>query len=289
MNPAPSVIIFTVLSGIGFAYLAALGSVLSPVGWAAFWQWGLGFGLAVVGLVSAAFHLGNPQRALLAFTQWRSSWLSREAWASVTALVLLAPVALSDWLELGWPRGLGLLGAVACLATIVATSMIYTQIKAVPRWHHASVPFVFLAFAASGGAMLSGQRGASLVFLVCLGVALFWHWMAGDRAFEKAGSNRGTATGLGGLGAVSVFEWPHTGSNYLLKEMIHVVGRRHARKLRVIAFSCSVLVPMVVLGLASGLLAFTIALTVHLVGAFAQRWLFFAQAEHVVGLYYGKR
>lgn len=137
--------------------------------------------------------------------------------------------------------------------------------------------------------MLSGQRAASLVFLVCLGVALFWHWMVGDRAFEKAGSNRGTATGLGGLGAVSVFEWPHTGSNYLLKEMIHVVGRRHARKLRVIAFSCSVLVPMAVLGLASGLPAFTIALIVHLVGAFAQRWLFFAQAEHVVGLYYGKR
>jgi DMSO reductase anchor subunit len=27
----------------------------------------------------------------------------------------------------------------------------------------------------------------------------------------------------------------------------------------------------------------------HLIGAFAARWLFFAQAEHVVGLYYGKR
>jgi DMSO reductase anchor subunit len=27
----------------------------------------------------------------------------------------------------------------------------------------------------------------------------------------------------------------------------------------------------------------------HVVGIFASRWLFFAQAEHVVGLYYGKR
>jgi DMSO reductase anchor subunit len=27
----------------------------------------------------------------------------------------------------------------------------------------------------------------------------------------------------------------------------------------------------------------------HTTGTFAQRWLFFAEAEHVVGLYYGKR
>jgi len=29
-----------------------------------------------------------------------------------------------------------------------------------------------------------------------------------------------------------------------------------------------------------------LALILHLGGAFASRWLFFAEAEHVVGLYY---
>jgi DMSO reductase anchor subunit len=32
-----------------------------------------------------------------------------------------------------------------------------------------------------------------------------------------------------------------------------------------------------------------LALCAHLIGAFAARWLFFAEAEHVVGLYYGRR
>jgi DMSO reductase anchor subunit len=32
-----------------------------------------------------------------------------------------------------------------------------------------------------------------------------------------------------------------------------------------------------------------LAAVVHLAGALAARWLFFAEAEHVVGLYYGAR
>lgn len=289
MNPAPSVIIFTVLSGLGFGYLAFLGAVLRPQGWMAFAQWGLGYGLAVVGLAASAFHLGNPQRALLAFTQWRSSWLSREAWAAVLTLVLLAPVALSDWLGLGWPRFLGFVGAAMCLVTIAATSKIYTQIKAVPRWHHPSVPLVFLGFALSGGAILAFGSSLALLPLAGLGAALIWHWQAGDGAFARAGSTLETATGLGRMGTAQVFELPHTGGNYLLHEMIYVVGRRHAQKLRVIALGAAVVGPTLVLALAQGPLAAIVALALYLLGAFAQRWLFFAEAEHVVGLYYGKR
>ena len=32
-----------------------------------------------------------------------------------------------------------------------------------------------------------------------------------------------------------------------------------------------------------------LAILAHLAGIAASRWLFFAEAEHVVGLYYGKR
>ena len=67
-----------------------------PSGWQAFFIWALGYGLAVAGLLAATFHLGNPKTGLKAFTQWRTSWLSREAWVSVATLVLLAPVALAD-------------------------------------------------------------------------------------------------------------------------------------------------------------------------------------------------
>jgi sulfite dehydrogenase (quinone) subunit SoeC len=290
MHPAPSVIIFSVLSGLGFGLLAYLGAgVITPNGWAAFFWWGLGYGLAIVGLMAATFHLGNPKNAIRAFSQWRTSWLSREAWAAVATLLLLAPVALSDWLGLCWPRYVGYLGAALALFTVFTTSMIYTQIKAVPRWNHWINPLMFLTFALAGGAVLAGQGWADFL-LVALSLVLLAAWQIGDQQFTKRAQTMGTATGLGGIGEVTVFEQPHTGGNYLMREMIYVVGRKHAQKLRVIALVLAAAVPAILLAvLPESVWAFAAAAVFHLIGAFAARWLFFAEAEHVVGLYYGAR
>jgi DMSO reductase anchor subunit len=289
MNPAPSVILFSTLSGLGFGFLAALGwGVLVPVGWAAFSLWGLGYGLAVAGLLAATFHLGNPRNGLKAFSQWRTSWLSREAWASVACLVTLAPVALSDWLGLGLPRGWGAVGGTLALVTVLTTGMIYAQIRAVPRWHHWLTPVMFLSFALAGGALLAGHALAPLA-LVAVGGVLVAGWRVGDGAFARAGQTIGTATGLDRLGVPRVFDPAHTAGNYLLKEMIHIVGRRHARKLRLVALGLAALLPALILLLPLGLPGTALATVLHLAGALAARWLFFAEAEHVVGLYYGAR
>jgi sulfite dehydrogenase (quinone) subunit SoeC len=290
MHPAPSVILFSVLSGLGLGYLAFLGlGVVQPAGGEAFFLWGLGYGLAVAGLIAATFHLGNPKNALKAFSQWRTSWLSREAWAAVAALVLLSPVALSDWLGLGWTRLPGLVGGTLALFTVFTTAMIYTQIRAVPRWHHWMTPVMFLTFALTGGAMLAGQATVAVLLLTLLAVVLLAVWRNGDGQFARAGASIGTATGLGQIGAVAVFEQPHTGGNYLMREMIFVVGRKHAAKLRVIAVICAAVIPAGLVLLPLGLAGTVIAVAVHLIGALVARWLFFAEAEHVVGLYYGAR
>lgn len=288
MHPAPSVIVFTVLSGLGFGFLAVMG-IYGAQGSPAFFLWGLGYGLAVAGLVASTFHLGNPQRALLAFTQWRTSWLSREAWASVATLLLFAPQALADWLGFDWGRGFGIAGAVMAVVTVICTSMIYAQIRAVPRWNHWTVPLVFLAYSVAGGMMIGMMRPYVTWALCLLGVALALQWHYGARAFAQAGQRMEEATGLGRIGSVSVFEQPHTGGNYLLREMIFVVGRKHAERVRMIAMICSVLMPVVILVFIPGFGALVLALMFYLIGAFAQRWLFFAEAEHVVGLYYGRR
>ena len=289
MHPAPSVILFSVLSGAGFGLLAYLGfGVVTPAGWAAFAWWGLGYGLAVAGLLASTFHLGNPRRAWRAFSQWRTSWLSREAWASVASLLVLAPVALSDWLGLGWPRGIGVIGAALALGTVFTTAMIYTQIKAVPRWHHWLTPVMFLGFAVTGGAILAGQAYAP-VLLAGLLVILAALWHIGDGQFARAGQTMGTATGLDRIGTVTMFEQAHTAGNFLLREMIFVVGRKHGAKLRLIAATLACILPAVILLLLPAPIATPIAATSHLIGALTARWLFFAQAEHVVGLYYGKR
>ncbi len=290
MQPAPSVILFTVLSGMGFGCLAFLGLGLpAPAGWTAFFHWGLGYGLAIGGLAASTFHLGNPQRALRAFSQWRTSWLSREAWTSVAALVLFSPVALSDWLGLGWSRAPGLIGALLCLATVGTTSMIYGQLKTIPRWNHWTTPAVFLAFMATGGAFLTGNL-MSLPFCGVLAVTLVAAFHLGDGRFAAAAQTIGTATGLDRIGETTVFELPHTGQNYLMREMIHVVARKHTAKLRIIAVVCAAILPTLpVITFPSQPMAFAVAALIHLTGALAARWLFFAEAEHVVGLYYGKR
>jgi len=286
MHPAPSVLVFTVFSGFGFGLLAFLGiGWPAPAGWVAFWWWGLGYACAVGGLVASTLHLGNPQRALRAFGQWRSSWLSREAWASVLALGLLAPVALSDWLGLGWSRIPGRMGAICAVATVGATAMIYTQLRSVPRWNHWMTPMLFGGFALTGGAMAAGHANLAAGFGLVLAAGLVLAFRLGDGQFARAGQTIGTATGLDRVGEAAVFELPHTGGNYLLREMIFVVGRRHAVKLRLIAVAA--------VAAAAGLVlvpgALPLACTLHLGGALVARWLFFAEAEHVVGLYYGKR
>ncbi len=289
MHPAPSVIIFSVLSGLGFGFMAYLAlGFLSLTGLWAFGGWAIGYGLAVVGLLAATAHLGNPQRALLAFSQWRSSWLSREGWVAVLALLALAPIALGDWLGFGVPYVWRGLAAALALITVFCTAMIYCQIKAVPRWHHWLTPVVFMGFALAGGALLAMQATLAFVLLLGLAVVMLALFHLGDRQFARAGASMESATGLGGIGKVSVFEQPHTGGNYLLREMIFVVGRKHAMKLRLIAVLFAAVLPALMAAV-GGVALMLAAVLVHLVGAFAARWLFFAEAEHVVGLYYGKR
>jgi DMSO reductase anchor subunit len=98
-----------------------------------------------------------------------------------------------------------------------------------------------------------------------------------------------SATGLGDRGAVRSFEPPHTGTNYLMDEFVHVVGRKHSRTLRAIALVAGFGLPILILLAGPGHILAAVAVLLHLAGVFAARWLFFAEAEHVVGLYYGKR
>lgn len=290
MHPAPSVIIFTTLSGLGFGLLVWLGMGFPFVtGWEAFAFFAIAYALAVGGLMASTFHLGHPERALKAFTQWRTSWLSREAWVSVAALIVMALYGAglvflgAKWTALGW------LGAALSLLTVYCTSMIYGQLKTVPRWKTPLTPALMLAIALAGGALLAGQALAALILLPVAAVLQVLWWVRGDMALSRSGTDMASATQLGDIGAVRAFEPPHTGTNYLLREFVHVVGRRHSIKLRIIALILGYALPVVLL-LApfTHLMAF-LAVVSHLAGIAASRWLFFAEAEHVVGLYYGKR
>ena len=290
MHPAPSIILFTSLSGIGFGLLIWLGLGAPYVeGWNAFFAFGLAYGLSVAGLISSTLHLGHPERAMKAFTQWRSSWLSREGVVSVAALLIMAPFAFGrvflgiDLAVLGW------IGAGLSLLTVLCTSMIYAQLKTVPRWNMALVPPLFMLFSIAGSGILVMQGWSLALMLVVLTVLQVAYWLLGDQKFAQAGHTMETATGLGRIGSVRLLESPHSGANYLLKEMAYQIGRKHQRRLRVIALVLVGPVPAGIVFLIPDLTGRLLALALHSVGLLASRWLFFAEAEHVVGLYYGKR
>ena len=90
MHPAYSVILFTTASGAGYGLLiwlsaAALFGLIDPDPVLGFVGLGLAVVLIVSGLLSSTFHLGRPERAWRAFSQWKTSWLSREGVLAVTS------------------------------------------------------------------------------------------------------------------------------------------------------------------------------------------------------------
>ena len=289
MHPAPSVILFTSLSGLGFGLLMWLGLGLPAVtGWVAFVFYAIAYLLAVGGLLASTFHLGHPERALKAFTQWRSSWLSREGICAVAALLVMAlNGAGAVFLAERWAL-LGLLGAALSLGTVFTTSMIYTQLRSVPRWNTPLTPALFLSLSIGGGALMAGQVSVAIVVLIIAALLQLAHWRVGDGALAKSGTTLATATGLG-PGQVRAFEPPHTGPNYLLREFAYVVGRRHSLKLRVIGLTLMAVLPVLCLLLPFSHALAALAVLSHITGVLTLRWLFFAEAEHVVGLYYGIR
>ena len=290
MHPAPSVIFFSVFSGLGFGLLFWLGLGLPAVtGWTAFAFFAIGYLLAVGGLVSSTFHLGHPERAIKAFSQWKSSWLSREGVCAVVALLLMALYAAGlVFFGQRWTL-LGVLGALFSLGTVFTTSMIYAQLKTVPRWNMPLTPANFLSLSLAGGALLAGQVTWALVLILLAGVIQVLTWGLGDRRFGEAGTTLTTATQLGNIGTVRAFEPPHTGTNYLLREFVYEVGRKHSQKLRILSLLMMSVLPLVLLLLPFSHILALLAVLIHVAGVLAARWLFFAEAEHVVGLYYGKR
>ena len=294
MKPAISLILFTVLSGFGFGLLFWLNLNLhSAEMFSDIVIFPIAFIVSVVGLIASSFHLGNPQRALLAFTQWRSSWLSREAVLAVTTLLTsFVHVILIVFyqIELSW---LGYVASVFCLATIFSTAMIYTQMKTVPRWNMKMTPMLFLLYGIAGSSVVLNQIIFSGLLFLVLGLGQIFTWKIGDKQFEKS-SHIGTATGLStNRTSVRMLEPPHTGSNYLLKEMVHIVAQKHIHKLRWISLTLLSLIPtllcfsfIMITNLSLPILI-SIAL-LNVVGTIVSRWLFFSEAEHVVGLYYDR-
>lgn len=294
MRPAPSLIIFSALSGAGFGALAWAGLEMLSGAPAQRHIILAGSLLAIVGLLSSVTHLGKPWRAWRALTQWRSSWLSREAWAALAALLLAALIIYDAAL---WPRVLGGLLMLLSVLTVLCTAMIYHSLPPVPAWTIASVPAIFLTLAVYSGAfvilLLDPRRGYDWpVFCALMAIIPATQKLRYWRVLDAQSLPPATAAlGLSAESTVAAFEAPHTQRNYLLHEMVYRVARRHRLRLRrlsvLLAFVAApaaalamlMMPPIATTWAAAGLLAL-------LLGIALERWLFFAEARHLVERYY---
>lgn len=309
MHPAFSVIFFTTASGAGYGLLALLG-ILAPLGlvpdtaWFGILTLVIALALVTAGLLASTAHLGHPERAWRAISQWRTSWLSREGLA---AIATYAPALLFGlgWLYAGRAAGavawLGLASAVMAALTVWCTAMIYASLKPIHQWCNGLVAPNYLALALMTGALCLqalaafwSYDGAAISLIAAIAVVpaallkwRYWQFIDTTRAVSSVAS----ATGL--KGRVRVLDMPHTEESYLLKEMGYSIARKHATKLRRIAAILAFALPFVLsvvafsAGGAVAAIAAIAAVVLAMAGVLIERWLFFAEAKHTVMLYYG--
>jgi sulfite dehydrogenase (quinone) subunit SoeC len=317
VHPAYSVILFTTASGAGYGLLiwlaiaALLGDAPASLAHGVI-AFGLAFVLIIGGLLSSTMHLGRPERAWRALSQWSTSWLSREGILAVVTFVPAGLFALATLYRLAdrtaGPFALTPLLALAtilsALATVWCTGMIYQSLPTIRAWHRPLVSPIYVALALMSGAVLFHALAMSMsvasdaLGLIAIGLLLaggllkleYWRGIDTDKKTWTAES----ATGLGRFGKVRVLEQPHSQANYIMREMGYAVARRHATRLRRLTLLTAFALPAGLIALASVVatswLAVVFSVAAVLIMAFGlitERWLFFAEAQHVVTTFYG--
>ncbi len=294
MHPAISVICFTLFSGAGYGLLSFL--CLDDL-------FDLNFNLSsarhmglvvvalvliTVGLLASTLHLANPRNAWRAFFRFRTSWLSREG----VFAVLLYPVALF-WLftlwgsDAGGSKVLAALTFLLCIATLFSTGMIYACLKTIRQWNTALTPtnYILLGFMLGSLVLVASGAGNVTIALIMVGAAalgklIYYYWIG-----QPAGPTINSALGFT-RATVRLLDVGHGEGNFLTEEFGYEVAKAKLIWLRLISIALAFLLPALLL-LAFGATAGIPAMLCGFAGVFVERWLFFAEARHVVNLYHG--
>ncbi len=322
MHPAISVILLTTLIGAGQGLFLALFTVqiyalvglLTPTGSQAFFVQGGVVALLLLagGLVASFFHLGRPERAWRSAAQWRTSWLSREV---IVLPAFMATVAAYTLLHaLGWmpvlvvlPRGLavdlgivvGVAGTLLAFALFVCTGMIYACVRFLAEWHSALTPLNYtLLGGANGFALACGLAALSAPPLVGFlsGLAIILTVLAAIGRGASLWRNsrlkpRSTIQSAIGVKHPVVVQRSQgfMGDSFNTREFFHGASAGRLRGVRQMFVLLAFIVPVLLLaaGRDSGSAPLLLgAFGVQYLGLLAERWFFFAQANHPQNLYY---
>ncbi|HTS52292.1 MAG TPA: DmsC/YnfH family molybdoenzyme membrane anchor subunit [Burkholderiales bacterium] len=318
MRPAPSVILLTTLIGVGQGLFAALytaqvfdriGLIQGPTS-PVFYPLGCAIALAflAVGLGASFFHLGRPERAWRAAAMWRTSWLSREVIVLPAFMSCVFLYGMGHYL--GWPQHrivpgvdatlvIGALGIVLCALLFLCTGMIYACLKFLQEWHTPLTVINYLLFGSASGLMLATAYAA----IVEPGVVRFFAaWAVGftlaalvgrgaslvRNARLKPRSTLQTAIGVKHPRIVQSSQG-FMGGSFNTREFFHDMSSAWMRSVKWMFLLAVFPIPLALLaaGLLGGVPALlAVAFLVQYAGLLAERWFFFAQANHPQNLYY---
>ena len=304
MHPAFSVIFFTVSSGAGFGLFAllVLADLFHLVGGleahAILWPGLLAVTMVGGGFISSVFHLANPKNSWRAVTRFRTSWLSREGVFGLlfppfaVAYLAMAWLAPDSWLPVRYV--FGMISLFACWLAVFSTGMIYACLKTIRQWNTPLTPANYMALGHFSGALLllaflpPHQRGMfpflaiALLVVAALLKAIYYYWLIAPHVSPNINS----ATGFN-RSKVRLLDQGHTHGTFLTQEFGFQVARKYRLFLKGLFFLTAFGYPLVVLTGEASRGDMVMAAISALFGLMVERWLFFAEARHVVNLYHG--
>lgn len=303
MRPAWSVILLTTLIGAGQGlFLAAfavdflqaeLAQTLVIVSCA------LALLLLAAGLIASFFHLGRPERAWRAASQWRSSWLSREVIVlpAFMGMVFLYAVLHLLGVERKFVMTAGWVGVALCMALFLCTGMIYACLAFLQEWHTALTPLNYLLLGAASGftlavpvAVLTLAPFAGVLSLAAFLISAAAYLMRCAALVRNARlrpkSTLATAIGIDHPRIVQKAQG-FMGGSFNTREFFHGRPDRVVRAVRWTFLLLFFPVPAGLLGWGGGSLPVCVAaFSIQFAGLLAERWYFFAEAKHPQNLYY---
>ncbi len=310
MHPSKSIIFFTVISGTGYGIFTGLlfnilfVDILYAVEYKLLISF-LSFLMISSGLLSSTFHLGHPERAWRALSQWKTSWLSREGLAAIITFIPMCLFYFFWIIDIKFYLMLLILTNILSILTIFCTGQMYASLKTIPSWNNPLVTPIYIL----NGITIGSLFVYSLNFYFNYNTDLFENFIYiiiilnfGSKIIYWMSINKKTNTTVqSAIGIqskdITFFEGPHTGKNYLTTEMINTIYKKKGNFLRLVFCILSFVTPLYMINQYSSLvidpfilkLAMIIVFILALIGMLIERYLFFIQSKHVVGLYYGQK
>lgn len=321
MHPAFSVIFLTTLIGVGQGLFLALFTAQSysafnllPDPGPSFYVQGSVIALMFLagGLFSSFFHLGRPERAWRSATRWRTSWLSREVIVLPAFMGTVVLYGLTHWI--GWrpvlltlPSGLpvdptavlGVAGTVLAFALFVCTAMIYACLKFLREWHSPLTVINYILLGGASGFTLASALSAAeapelgrfytgwAIILTLLGLVTRGASLIRNHRL-KPKSTLQTAIGVKHPRIVQTTQG-FMGGSFNTREFFHGQTAGVLRSVKWIFLIMAFLLPAALLGASFSELSVSLlilAFVVQYAGLIAERWFFFAQANHPQNLFY---